>query len=383
MLEINELLELMVVVWIGGKFFRHLGLPVIFGELVAGLIAGPALFGFVDPDETIRILAELGVFFLMLHAGLESEPGDFLRTWKQVVFIAAGAILLPFVGGYAVSSLFGYGLVEAMFIGMILSVTSVAVAARLFKDYQAENTNIANITVGVALISDILALIMFSVILEIGGSGIDLAVIGMVVLKMALFFGGVLFLGYRFSGQINKVIYSGNKGFTFTLIVALFFGLLAEAMGLHLVLGAFLAGLFIREEVIEDELFAKIEDRIYGISYSFLAPIFFASLAFDIDFAAVREIPIFLVTLIVCSMLFKLVGAGVTSHLIKNKPIESLGLGIAVNSRGAVDLVLTAIGFKMGIIDGQIFSALILLAFTTTFIAIFAMKPVVKRIAND
>ena len=383
MLELNSLLILMVVVWLGGKFFRRFGLPVIFGELLAGIIVGPTLLGVVHTSETIEILAELGVFFLMLHAGLESDPEKIFSSSKQAFIIALLGTIFPFVGGYFASIAFGLDSGAALFVGMALSVTAIAVTARLLQDYKLSGTKIANLALGAALVDDILSLVIFSVVMEIAVTGaVDIVTLGWIGLKVAGFFGIVLILGQKFFPQINKVIYTGNKGFTFTLIVALVFGLLAEAMGMHVIIGAFLAGLFIREEVVEKELFDKIEDRIWGLSYSFLGPIFFASLAFHLDFLAVTEAPWFLLVIILVAVLGKMLGAGLGAYLCKYKKQEVIGIGVAMNSRGAVELILASIGYQQGIINEMVFSVLVLMAFVTTIISIVGMKPVSKMLKD-
>lgn len=377
------MLILMVVVWLGGKFFRKFGLPVIFGELLAGIIVGPTLLGVVQDSETIEILAELGVFFLMLHAGLESDPKKIFSSSKQAFVIALLGTIFPFVGGYFASIAFGLDTGAALFIGMALSVTAIAVTARLLQDYKLTGTPIANLAIGAALVDDILSLVIFSVVMEVATTGaVNIVTLGLIALKVTAFFAIVLVLGQKFFPQINKVIYTGNKGFTMTLIVALVFGLLAEAMGMHVIIGAFLAGLFIREEVIETDLFNKIEDRIWGLSYSFLGPIFFASLAFHLDFLAVKEAPLFLLVIILVAVIGKMFGAGLGAFLFKYKKSEVAAIGVAMNSRGAVELILASIGYQQGIIDERVFSILVLTAFVTTIVSIVGMKPISKKLLS-
>lgn len=164
------------------------------------------------------------------------------------------------------------------------------------------------------------------------------------------------------------------------MIIALLMGLVAEAIGLHMIIGAFLAGLFIREEVLDEKVFAKIEDRIYGMSYSFFGPIFFASLAFHLDFSAFHSAPLFMIAVVGVAILGKILGSWMVTVCLKMKTIESLAIGLALNNRGAVELIVASIGLQMGIIDQDIFSILIIMAFTTTVISIIAFQPVAKRL---
>lgn len=375
--DFRALLILMVVVWIMGKIFRALKLPVIFGELVGGIIVGPLVLGLVDPDShTIKLLAELGVFFLMLHAGLEADPRKLLQSSKKSFLVAICGVILPFVGGYFVSRAFGQTFNESIFIAMCLSCTAIAISARLFKDYGMSRTTTAHVTLGAAVLDDIFALILFSIVLSLVETGeVALVPILIMLFKTILFFGIVIIGGLKLSKYMGRIL--KNKGFTFALIVALSLGLIAESIGLHMIIGAFLAGLFIREEVLDEKIFNKIEDRIYGLSYSFLGPIFFTTLAFSLDFTAVVTRPWFLIAILATAILGKVIGAGGAAYLQKIKSRDSLIIGLAMNSRGAVELIIASIGIQQAIISKDIFSILVLMAFVTTMFSIFTIRPLV------
>ena len=378
----SDLLILMVVVWTIGKIFRTFKLPMIFGELVGGIIVGPVLLSLVNPDsEFIKIIAEFGIFFLMLHSGLETDPSQLLKSGKKSIFIALGGAILPFLGAYYLSIIFGYPPMTALFVGMGISITALPICARLFKDYKMPHSKVAHLTIGSAIINDILALVLFSTVINIAEAGsVELIPLLKTLGTVIVFFGVVIYGGMKISPFMNRVIRFKNKGFTLTLIIALLMGLIAQAIGLHMIIGAFLAGLFIREEVIDKKTFAKIEDRVYGLSYSFFGPIFFASLAFHLDFSAFKTLPILLLILLAVAIIGKLLGAGLVSRFLKIKPLESLAIGIAMNSRGAVELIILVLGLEMGIIDQQLFSVLVFIAFATTILAIIGFQPIAKRL---
>lgn len=376
--DFRTLLILMVVVWLMGKLFRTLKLPVIFGELVGGIIVGPLALNLVDPGSlTIKLLAELGVFFLMLHTGLEANPRELLNASKKSVFVAISGAVLPFIGGYFVALAFGQTNIEALFIAMCLSFSAIAISARLFKENKIQRTKAANIAFGAAVFDNIFTLLLFSIVLSFIETGeIAFIPILLLIFKVVLFFVVVIVGGLKLSKYLGKFL--KNKGFTFTLIIALLFGLIAEWVGLHMVIGAFLAGLLIREEILDEKIFKKIEDRIYGLSYSFLGPIFFTSLAFHLDFSAVITRPWFLLSIIAVAVLGKVIGTGGTALLEKIKVKNALVIGFAMNSRGAMELVVASIGIQQAIISKDVFSILVIMAFTATMISIFAMKPIVK-----
>jgi len=376
--QFQTLLILMVVIWVAGKVFRALNLPVLFGELLGGIIVGPMVLNLVDPNsEVIKILAELGIFFLMLHSGLETDPHELFKSSKRSLLVAIGGVLLPFIGGYFVSLYFGQTQTEAMFIAMGLSTTAIAITVRLFKEYKMSKTVTAHVTLGAAVIDDILALMLFSIVLSLIETGnVDSVSILLLLAKTVIFFGIVIFGGMKISKYMGKFL--RKKGFTFALIVAIVLGLIAEKMGLHMIIGAFLAGLFIREEILDKKTFNKIEDRIYGLSYSFLGPIFFTSLAFNLDFTAIFTRPWFLLSIILVAILGKVIGSGGMAYLQKIPARKSLLIGLAMNNRGAVELIIASIGLQKGIIGQDIFSILLIMAFATTMFSIFAIKPLAK-----
>ena len=376
--DLKGLLVIMVVVWVAGKIFRALNLPVIFGELLGGIIVGPLVLGIVQPgNETIKILAELGIFFLMLHAGLETKPKEMMSASKKSFLVAMGSFLTSFVVVFAFVTFFGNEFNESLFLAMGLSTTAIAIGVRLFKDYKIHNTKTAQIALGAALINDITALVMFSMVLNFIENGeVNMYIFLIFFLKTIIFFAVIIWSGFKLSKYSNK--FFRNKGFTLTLIVALSFGLIAELIGLHLIIGAFLAGLFIRQECLDEKIFNKIEDRIYGLSYSFLGPIFFASLALSLDLSIIFANPTFLIGLLVILILAKIFGAGLGARLQKLSYKQSLIIGVAMNSQGALELVIASIGYQKGIIGQELFSALVLIAFLATLSSIVLMKPLAK-----
>ena len=149
-------------------------------------------------------------------------------------------------------------------------------------------------------------------------------------------------------------------------------------IGLHLIIGAFLAGLFIRQECLDDNIFKKIEDRIYGLSYSFLGPIFFASLALNLDLGVILRKPLIILGMLVTLIVAKVIGAGAAARIQGISCKRSAVIGVSMASQGALELVIAAVGFEMGIISQEFFSVLVLLTFLATLTSIALMKPIAK-----
>jgi Kef-type K+ transport system membrane component KefB len=380
---LQELFILLGFIWIMAKVFRRFGWPLIFGDILAGIIAGPLLLGWVHDTEAIRVLSELGIFFLMFHAGLEIQPRDMFKAGPKALLIAVGGTALPFSLGFIVSQFFGLDLGESLFVALGLSITAISVTVRLLKDESLMQTPVGHITTAASIADDVLSLVLFSLVLDVSsGTGLDLVQIGLLISKIALFFIVVLWSGNWLSRYTNKILYKGNKGFTLALVIACGFAVVSEVIGLHFIVGAFLAGLFIREEILDEKMFAKIEDRVFGISYSFLGPIFFATLAFHIDTEALFLSPWLLIALLLSAIAGKVIGTGFTAFLTGVKRLESLAIGVAMNSRGAVELIIASIGLERGIIGTTVFSVLVLIAFATTLASILCFRPLAKHLRH-
>lgn len=379
------LLILMAIVWASGNLFRKFKLPLMLGELLAGILIGPAVLGLVESNEVVKTFAELGVFFMLLHSGLESDPLKLVKNSHFSVLIAGGSILSSFLLGYAACRYLDFTHEASLFVGMTISFTSIAIVHNTVKGLKIQKTKVGQILQSTTIINDLLAFLLFSVVLNLLKQGeFNFLVLLWVIAKVLLFFAVTLSLGYKLLPKFNKVFNTeGMKGFTFTLVVALFFGLIAEKIGLHVILGAYLAGIFISQNVGDEKLYNKIEDRIFGLSYSFLGPIFFASIGLHISFDVLfsKNIFIFLAILGIAVFSKFVVGFVIGSFNKKLSRREAASIGIGLIARGEMVLILANLGFGQIIQDGQktildetLFSSLILTVFCTTLIMPLALK---------
>ena len=390
---IVNLVLILTMAWFMGRVFARLGLPVVLGELLAGLILGPPLLGIVTASEPIELLAEFGIFFLMFHAGLEMDPKEAVEHIWPSIAVAIGGFILPFVLGYFTCRIFGGTTFQSLFVGMGLSITAIAVQARILHDMQIQNTTIGHIIIGAAIVDDILALVTLSILLGLAESGeIQAMQISFVVLKAVAFFALTILIGqFIIPRFIRKLDDREAKTFTFALISALAVGYLAELAGLHLIIGAFLAGQFVRKEIIDRGFYQKINDRFYSLSYGFMAPIFFVSLSFHLHFQWKWPIIIFTLTITLIAIVGKLIGCGIGAFLYGHKFWGSAIIGCGMNGRGAVEMVVAAVVIKLSdkliasntitepLLTQDQFSALICMAFITTIIAPLTLKWTVKR----
>jgi Kef-type K+ transport system membrane component KefB len=368
-------------------------LPVVLGELLAGIILGPPLLGIISTSEPIELLAEFGIFFLMFYAGLEMDPKEAVEHLWPSTAVAIGGFVLPFVFGYLVCMMFGGTSFQSLFVGMGISVTAIAVQSRILHDMHIHNTSIGHIIIGAAIINDILALISLSILLELAESGsIQVVTVVLIVFKVAVFFGFTILIGqFVIPRFIRKLDDREGKAFTFALVCALAMAYLAELAGLHLIIGAFLAGQFVRKEIMDIDIYQKISDRFYGISYGFMAPIFFVSLSFHLHIHWEWSFIFFTITITLIAIMGKILGCGFGAYLYRKSFWESTIIGSGMNGRGAVEMVIAAVVIELSdkliashaitepLLTQDQFSALICMAFITTLIAPLSLKWTVKK----
>jgi Kef-type K+ transport system membrane component KefB len=390
---IINLLIILAVAWPMGAFFVRLGLPVMLGQLVTGLLLGPAVFNIVSPSEGISFLADLGIFFAMFYAGMEMNPKELVEHIWPSLAVAIGGFVLPFVLGFFVARIFGGTIFQSLFIGIGLSITAIAVQAVILQEMRIHKTSIGHIIMGAAIADDIISLVGLSVLLGLVKTGtIEPLGIIILILKVSAFFGFTILAGHFIIPFFtNKLDDYNAKGFTFAMISALVMATAAELAGLHTVIGAFLAGQFVRKEIMQEKIYHAISDRFYGLSHGFLMPVFFASLAFHIHFLWSFSFFIFAVAITITAIIGKLVGCGLGALAFRFPIRDSAIIGFGMNGRGAVELVIVAVVIALsndllsqGIISEPLLtqnqiSALVLMAFVTTLLAPLMLKWSVMR----
>jgi Kef-type K+ transport system membrane component KefB len=390
---IINLMLILVAALVMGNVFSRFGQPFLLGQLLAGLLLGPAFLGLIGPSDGIELLADLGIFFVMFHSGMETDPKLLLAKLKHSLIVAAGGFVLPFALGYLTTRFFGGTVFQALFVGMGISISAIAVQVVILHDMKINRTSLGHVIIGAAIADDILALVTLSVLINVAESGsAQPGEIAFILLKVGAFFGAAILLGHyvvpRFTRRFHE---REGRAFTFAITVALVLAFLAELAGLHLIIGAFLAGQFIRKEVMDPKVFDSVRDRIFGISYGFLVPVFFASLSFHLHITAQLPFLLFAVVLIAVAVAGKLAGCGISYALLSGNRWEGVVAGFGMNGRGAVEMVVASVVLRVSheliasgaitepLLTDQQFSALILMAFVTTLIAPVALKWAVKR----
>jgi Kef-type K+ transport system membrane component KefB len=385
---IIDLLLILTVAWTMGGLFMRFGLPVMLGELLAGLIIGPTGLGIITASDSLALLSELGIFFAMFYAGMELNPKELVGHIKPSLAVALGGFILPFILGYFTAMAFGATLFQSLVVGMGLSVTAIAVQAVVLENMRILNTDIGHIIIGAAIVDDILSLITLSVLLGIARSGVFefLPLVG-IIFKVLAFFGLSIVAGQFLVPKLLRRLGDYRaKGFTFAIVSALIMAYLAELAGLHLILGAFLAGQFVRKEIMDENIYGKIKDRFFALSYGFLTPVFFVSLSFHLHLEWEMSFIVFTLVITFIAFVGKLIGCGLGASVCGHNRWPSIVIGFGMSGRGAVELVVAAVVIQLSnqlmasntisepLLTSSQFSGLVLMAFITTMLSPICLK---------
>jgi len=373
-------------------------LPPLVGELAAGIIIGPYVLNLVTPNQSLNVISDLGVFFLMLLAGLQMDPREIRKAGLRGGILAVIAFSLPYVGGFGVAALFGLGIVQSMFVGLLLSITAVPVSTIVLMQFGILETKLGNTVITAAVINDIFSLVVLSIVLQLhGANGAEVNIMETTinsVIKILLFIGGIFLVDILFrkanvwlqrrGTYFFDKLHTKEAAFGILLISTILVSVIAQVViGLHFIIGTFFSGLIVYKEIIRKENFERVYGIISAISFGFFAPIFFAVIGININMdSIVNNLPFFIVLAIV-AVITKVGGGYIGSRLTKFSKDECMAIAFLMNGRGMVELVIASIGYSSGIIDSTIFSITVTIGWATTILAPILSRPYVMKIKSQ
>lgn len=363
-----------------GIITRKFKIPQVVGALLAGLILGPAGLGVLQETEFFTMLSEIGVVVLMFNAGLETDLTEMKKCGVASTIIAVLGVGLPLVCGTILGELFSVGgesLLENIFIGVVLTATSVSITVETLKEMGKLNTKVSNTILGAALIDDVLGIIVLTVISSLStGETSGSASIAIVLLKIVAFFvlSGVVGVVFHklFASWFARSLRELRRFVVMAFVFCLLFSYMAEEFfGVADITGAFIAGLILSGTKRSNYLTARFET----ISYMFLSPIFFASVGLAATLTGMSSsIVWFTVVLTIVAILAKIIGCGLGAKISKFGNKESLQIGIGMVSRGEVALIIANKGLALGLISSLLFTPIIIMVIATTILAPIFLK---------
>lgn len=371
-----------------GELAQRFHQPALVGEILAGIIIGPSLLLIVVPGQDLVVLSEIAVFFLMFLAGLEMHPEEIKKSGKSAIVISSLAFVLPLLGGVGISLLFELDTIQAMFMGLLLSITAVPVSAIVLMEFGIIRTKLGNTVITAAVINDIFSLVILSIILQLDNINtpgkIDYTAIGFSVINIGSFIGGIFMIDLFFRKTSHWLpkrmapLFSKMKtkeaAFGMLLITTITTSLIAQEVGLHFIIGTFFSGLIVYKQIIGKKNFDRVYGIVSAISFGFFAPIFFALIGIQFNAQSLFNAVPLLLALLAVAVFGKVGGALLGARLAKFNKEQSLSIGFLMNGRGMVELVIASIGFSAGILDVKLFSVAVAIGVITTI-----MAPVLAR----
>ena len=367
-----------------GLVTRKFKMPQVVGALLAGIILGPACLGIIDNTNFIKALSEIGVIVLMFSAGMESDIHQLKKAGKASFIIAALGVVVPLVVGFAVAGVFNDPSViqtdldanrflQNVFIGVILTATSVSITVETLKEMGKLNSQVGITILGAAVIDDILGIIALTIITSLADPSVA---VGIVLLKIVGFFAfavGVGFVTYiLFKKWSDRHIDDHRRFVVMAFVICLLMTFCAEEwFGVADITGAFIAGL-----ILSNTSHAKyMASRFEPLSYTLLSPIFFASVGLSVVLTDMSMmIVVFALVLLGVAIITKIVGCGIGARLSGFNNRESLQIGCGMVSRGEVALIVANKGAAVGLMSPLLFGPVVIVVVVTTILSPILLK---------
>ena len=383
-----EILKDLAIIIVFAKAFgllaRKLKAPQVVGEIIAGLLIGPSLLGIVQLNDFISQMAEIGVILLMFSAGLETNLKDLMKTGPKALAIACAGVFVPLVGGtllyFAFYGVAGWGTEKfftAVFIGVIMTATSVSITVQSLKEMGKLQGEIGTTILSAAIIDDVIGIIVLTFV--IGFKNPD-SNPGRVVISTVLFFAlsiGVGFGIYKLFKLLDFKYPHTQRIPILGLAVCFIFAFCAEKFfGIADITGAYVAGIILCSIKDHDYIDSKVEIN----SYMLFGPIFFASIGLKTDISHVNaQIIFFSIGFVIVALLCKIIGCGLMAKVLRHSWSDSLKVGVGMMTRGEVALIVAQKGLAVGMIDSVYFTSVILLIIVSSISTPIFLKLLYSR----
>jgi len=376
----NALVALFVVLLaakIGEEICRRIDQPPILGEILAGVLIGPSVLDLVQPDEVLEVFSELGVVFLLFMVGLETKLDDMKAVGRTALNVGIMGVVVPLLGGFALGQALGESTEVSLFIGAALMATSAGITSAVLMSLGVGSTRPARTILGAAVVDDVLALILLSVIVGISeDGGVSISSVAVLLLGAVVFIGVVAVVGSKALARYPKALTRpafSTTGMLPAVLLCLGLAALAGEIGLAAIIGAFLAGMIVAETKGHTDVEAQIRPL-----YAFFPPFFFAFIGMEVDLSALgsTDALLLLAGLTVLAVLTKLMGAWIGGHGMVAR--ERMIVAVGMVPRGEVGIIVAGIGSSAGVVDDELFAVIVGMAVLTTLIT----PPVLRRLTT-
>ncbi|HVZ60884.1 MAG TPA: cation:proton antiporter, partial [Terriglobales bacterium] len=390
---------LIVVAKLCGSLSARFGLPLVLGELLAGILLGPTVFnvgvlpmfqsaegaGAVPAAAVFKVLAEIGVVLLMFVAGLETDVPMLRDAISPAFWAAAGGMIAPMGGAIVLCRIFGFGWPESIFVGTILTATSVTITAQTLMNLKKIRSMAGSTILGAAVIDDVLGLLVLSVVIAVApqmmnGSATNYGALGMTVLRMVVC---LVFMGLagrpltRWIFKMAEKMHGHHTELAAALILVFLFSFQAEWLGgMAAITGAYVAGLFVAADPVHE----RVKNEIHAMTNSFFGPLFLVSIGLGVNARNLGQHAGFLAMLTTIAVVGKIFGSGVGARVKGLSTRESIAVGVGMIPRGEVGLITASLGLAAGLVSQDIYVQMVVLVLVTTIITPALLKFVFSRV---
>lgn len=379
MTYIGQIAIILVATLIASFISNRIGIPAVLGELIVGILIGPALLSWISPTNFIKQMAEIGVILLMFAAGCESDLDLLRKYFKPSMLAALCGMVLPIILIAPLGIYFGMVPLHAIFLGVVFAATSVSISVVVMKELNFTQNREASTILGAAVVDDILAVIVLSIMMSFVGQGqIDLVSLTKQLLIQVLYFIGLVIVVKWLTPIIFRVTTMLQVQYATVitaLIIAFSLAYLAEVVGLSDVVGAFFAGV----AVGQTEYRHKINLAIEGIGNSLFMPLFFVNIGLSMTFTNFLGQLGFIISLVIVAVLTKIVGCGGAVKLLGFDWPSSLIVGTGMVSRGEMALIVAQIGLTSHLMSATHYSAVIMAIIITTLLSPLLLKKAISQ----
>jgi Kef-type K+ transport system membrane component KefB len=383
---LTTLLVLVVVARLLGKLFARYNQPEVVGEILAGIILGPAMLNAIHPSPSLAGISELAVFLVILSAGLGMRFDEVAAAMRgRGLLLAIVSFMIPFAGGAAVAAYYDLDAMRIVFLGLCVAITALPVAVKMLDSLQILDTPIGRYSIATAILNDIAALLLLGVILTLPPQPTVLAVSGALLIgsAKALALGAIVlglnrWLRHLEVGGVKTAViperlvtlFGSETLFGIVALFVLLFGSISELLGFHFVIGAFFGALLLDKRLFLASHFDDLIRTLNSVTGGFLAPVFFAYLGLKFNFSAIQDVG-FIVAVLTVSVITKVVAGWWGGLWVGMSHREAIGLGCMLNGRGMMELIVASIAYEKGFIGAGMFSTLVLMGIVTTLLAPF------------
>ncbi len=394
---IETLLLLLILSRVLGEIAERYRQPGMLGEIAAGIVLGPSVLNVAHYTPEIRALADIGVLLLVFLAGMEMELG---QLWASVrgrgAWVSITGFVVPLVLGLLLGFGFGMDLTRTVFLGLCVAITALPVSARILMDLNRLQSEVGQKIISASVANDVASLLLLGIILDVRGAGSTrtlLGAIAMALTKALVFMVSVLIASrlirrltarpHRRARRPFERLVARLKGresmFAVVFLFVMAFGSFSEWLGLNFVVGAFFGSMLLSYALLGPANYEEIRRTASNITMGFLGPIFFAAVGLEFDAHSLRSWGLVVAVLLV-AFAGKIAGGYLGGRLAGMTPQEAWALGVGLNGRGIMELVIANIALERGFIGPQLFSILVLMAVVTTFATPFLLKWAYQRV---